>query len=102
MKMFSVKQISLIQKINLLLPGMAHKKATAVICRHCYFVNENEFSFCTNCGYPLHNKQLVEAFNDRIEQRTNLLFKAETSVMVARIVLYIMASFLSMGIFFYF
>jgi hypothetical protein len=102
MKMLSSKQILAIQKINLLLPGVVHKKTAAVICRHCYSVNENEFSFCTNCGYPLLNKQLVEAFNKRIQQRTNLLSKAETSVMIARIVLYVMASFLSMGIFFIF
>jgi len=100
--MFSSRQILSIQKINSLLPWVERKKPAAIICRHCHYINENEFSFCTNCGYPIRNTQLVDAFNKRIQQRTNLLFKAETAVLVARIVLYVMASFLSMGIFFIF
>jgi ribosomal protein L37E len=100
--MFSARQISSLQKIHALLPQPENKSGMAVICRHCYYVNENKFSFCTNCGYPLHNKLLEEAFQQRVRQRTNLLSKAETSVLVARTVLYVMASFLSMGIFFIF
>ena len=100
--MFSARQISLIQKINTLLPHVERKNSSAGLCSHCTYINENEFSFCTNCGYPLQNKLLTDAFNKRIQQRNNLLFKAENAVMVARIVLYVMGSFLSMGIFFIF
>jgi hypothetical protein len=100
--MFSARQILLIQKINALLPHVERKNSSAVLCSHCTYINENEFSFCTNCGYPLQNKLLTDAFNKRIQQRNNLLFKAENAVMVARIVLYVMGSFLSMGVFFIF
>lgn len=100
--MFSERQILLIQKIHSLQPQVAPKKPFAVLCMHCSYINENEFSFCTNCGYPLQNKLLTDAFNERIQQRTYLLFKAENAVLAARIVLYVMASFLSMGVFFIF
>ena len=100
--MFTVKNILFIQAINALQPQVDRKKPVAVLCNHCAYVNENEFSFCTNCGYPLQNNQLTDSYNQRIQHRTNLLFKAESAVMVARIVLYVMASFLSMGIFFIF
>lgn len=102
MKDNACKNISVGQKINTLLPVVNNKKPEAEICRHCLYVNETEYSFCTNCGYPLHNTQLIDAYKNRIQQRKNLLFKAETSVLVARIVLYVMASFLSLGIFFIF
>src|ERR1044072_6003421 len=100
--MFSAKQIAHIQKINLLLPVFVHKAPDAMLCMNCSYINENGFSFCTNCGYPLQNKLLVDVFNKRIQQRTYLLFKAENAVLVARIVLYVMAAFLSLGIFFLF
>jgi hypothetical protein len=100
--MFSPAWILVIQKINKLLPEVKTQKPGAVVCMHCMYVNENEFSFCTNCGFPLHNKQLIRAFEKRKAQRMNILFKAENSVLVARIVLYVMASFLSLGIFFIF
>ena len=100
--MFSERQISSIQKINSMQPQVVRKKPSAVLCLHCSYINENEFSFCTNCGYPLQNKLLTHAFNERIQQRTHLLFKAENAVLAARIVLYVMASFLSMGVFFIF
>jgi len=100
--MFSEKNILLLQRINALLPHVERRKPSALLCRHCSYVNEMEFSFCTNCGYPLHNKLLEDVFYKRIHQRTNIRFKAESSVMFARTVLYVIGSFLFMGIFFIF
>jgi hypothetical protein len=100
--MFPESKIALMQKINSLLPELERKKPSAVVCRHCDYVNEMEFSFCTNCGYPLQNRLLEDVFYKRIRQRTNMLFKAENSVTVARIILYVIASFLSTGVFFIF
>ena len=88
------------QKINLL-PDVL-EKPKADICAHCNYVNKTEYSFCTNCGYPVHNQLLVDIYHKRLQHRTDLLYKAESSVLVARIVLYIMASFLLLGIFFVF
>ncbi|HEX5154601.1 MAG TPA: hypothetical protein VFW07_24310 [Parafilimonas sp.] len=100
--MFPEKNILLLQKINALLPHVDRREPSAVLCKHCTYVNETEFSFCTNCGYPLQNSLLEDVFHKRIRQRTNILFKAESSVMFARIVLYVIGSFLFMGIFFIF
>lgn len=100
--MLSEKQIMHVQKIYLLLPELQQQKPLAVVCFHCAYINEIEFSFCINCGFPLQNKLLTDAFNKRIQQRRNLLFKAENSVMISRMVLYIIASFLSIGVFFIF
>ncbi len=100
--MLSLKQILSLQKINSLLPKTECKNAEAIICAHCNYVNENNYSFCTNCGYPVKNFSLVEAYNKRLQQRNSFLFKAENAVLAARIVLYIIGAFLSMGIFFIF
>ncbi|MEO8710954.1 MAG: hypothetical protein ABI405_02465 [Parafilimonas sp.] len=96
------KNIETVQKINALLPDEHIKKPEAEICRHCLYVNNTGNSFCTNCGYPINNMELIDVYKKRIQQRTNLLFTAENSVLVARIVLYVMASFLSLGILFIF
>ena len=96
------KKFSTVERLNKLLPAIQRARPCAEICRHCNYVNENEYSFCTNCGYPLHNDLLVDIYHQRVQQRTELMFKAETSVLVARIVLYAMASFLLLGIFFIF
>ena len=100
--MLFAKNIAYIQKINRLLPQFTVDEARASICNHCNYVNENDYVFCTNCGYPVQNYQLLNVYQQRIQQRTHFLFKAENAVLVARIVLYIMASFLSLGILFIF
>jgi hypothetical protein len=100
--MLPEKYISLLQKINSLLPKIESKKSQAAICRHCSYVNENDYNFCTNCGYPIQDVQLVNVYQKRLQQRKHFLFKAENAVFAARIVLYIMAAFLSLGIFFIF
>jgi len=100
--MLSNKQILSVQKINALLPQPGRKKMSATICYYCRYINETEYSFCTNCGYPLHDNVLVSAYKKIIRERNTALFKAESSVLVARIVLYIMGAFLSLGIFFIF
>src|SRR4051794_25561054 len=99
--MFSLRQVAFIKKVNAFLPQPERKNGAAVICKHCGYINKNEYSFCTNCGYPLQNKS-ADAFNTRMKQQDMLLFKAKTAVTAARLVLYMMASFLSMGVFFIF
>lgn len=100
--MFTAKSILLITAVNALLPQAKHKSSVAAICSNCTCVNENEFSFCTNCGYPLQKKLSANAYKKRIQHCKKLLIKAENAVLVARMVLYVMASFLLMGIFFIF
>ena len=89
-------------KANYLLPHIQRGEATATICHHCLYVNETTYSFCTNCGFPLKNLQLVPAYHQKLKQRSSFLVKAETSVLFARVILYVIAAFLSLGIFFIF
>lgn len=100
--MLSRKQISALQKIHALLPQPMLKKPQAVICSNCNYVDEAEYLFCTNCGYPLKNKMLVHTYQKKQQEKNTLLFKAESSVFFARIILYVMGTFLSLGIFFIF
>jgi hypothetical protein len=98
----TAKNISYLQTINNLLPRVGCEQPVAIVCNHCSYVNETFYSFCTNCGFPLKDPQLVSAFNEKQQQRNHFLFKAETAVMFARVVLYVIAAFLSLGIFFIF
>jgi hypothetical protein len=100
--MLSEKNISYLTNVNALLPKISSKEAQYCICKHCNYVNENEYFFCTNCGYPLKDKMLVSDYHKRIQQRSRVLFRAENAVLVARVILYFMASFLSLGILFIF
>jgi hypothetical protein len=90
-----------VNKFNLLLPAIK-PNTVADICAHCGHVNKSEYSFCTNCGYPLRDELLIDAFYKKLKERNELLFKAENTVQVARVILYVMALFLLPGIFFIF
>ena len=91
-----------VNKFNLLLPAIKRNTTTADICIHCTHINKPEYSFCTNCGYPLQDKLLIDAYYKKLKERNELLFKAENTVQVARIILYVMAFFLLFGILFIF
>ena len=84
------------------LPMISYKKSNAVICDHCNYVNDIDNSFCTNCGYPLQDKLLINSFYKKLNEQKDLLFKAQNAVFVARAVLYIMALCLFSGILFLF
>jgi len=98
----TAKNIAYLQKLNNLLPLGERSQTLATICNHCSYVNETAYSYCTNCGFPLKNLELVSVYNDRQRQRNHFLFKAETAVTFARVVLYVIAAFLALGIFFIF
>ncbi len=90
------------QKLNNLLPVIERKLNAANICMRCDHVNKTKYLFCTNCGYPLHDKFLEEVYYKNLKARNELLFKAENAVLIARIILYVMAAFLLCGILFIF
>jgi hypothetical protein len=100
--MLSEKNILYLSKLNALLPKIANKAVHKCICGHCGYINEIEYFFCTHCGFPLKNKLLVNTYYQRIQQRSHVLFKAQNAVLVARVILYCMAFFLSLGILFIF
>jgi hypothetical protein len=98
--MRQAKKISA-EKINHLLPAI-HPSMSAEICSHCGYINKTEYSFCTNCGYPLHDAVLADNYFKVLKEKKQLLYRAESAVLVARIILYVMGGFLLPGIFFIF
>lgn len=100
--MFSAENILYIQQVNALLPQPVKAKPAAFVCRHCNYINETTFLYCTNCGYSLQNKPECIGGNQHIDQHKADLLRAENTVVAARLVLYVIASFLSLGFFFIF
>src|SRR3954470_16270623 len=88
--------------INKILPKVKHEDASLAICSRCRFVNEASNNFCTNCGYPVKEKETSALYHVRMKQRKELLRKGEKSVNAARIVLYILSVSLLTGIGFLF
>src|SRR4051812_28359596 len=88
--------------INKIVPKVKRANPLYSICTRCRFVNETSNNFCTNCGYPIKEKETSALFHVRMKQRKELLRKAEKSVNTARIVLYILSVSLLTGIGFFF
>jgi ribosomal protein L37E len=88
--------------INKIIPKVKRADALHSICTRCRFVNEASNNFCTNCGYPIKEKETSALFLVRMKQRKELLRKGEKSVNAARIVLYILSVSLLTGIGFLF
>lgn len=99
--MFTTEEILIQQQINALQPQPPRIKHTAIICTRCWQVNENHYFYCTNCGAVLQASQ-QEVYKQKFQYNHYLLFKAQAAVTAARVVLYVMASFLSIGILFVF
>lgn len=89
-------------EVNKVLPRLKHVDATYSICSKCRFVNETSNNFCTNCGYPLKEKETSALFQIRTKQRKELMQKGERAVHAARVVLYILSVTLLTGIGFLF
>lgn len=88
--MQQAKKISA-KKINHLLPAVQKSIATE-ICSHCNQVNKTEYSFCTNCGYPLQNAVLANNYFKLLKEKKQLLHQAESAILIARIILYVMGA----------
>jgi ribosomal protein L37E len=84
--------------INKVLPKVKHADAQHSICSRCRFVNEALNNFCTNCGYPVKEKETSALYHVRMKQRKELLRKGEKAVQAARVVLYILSVLLLTGI----
>src|SRR3954452_884377 len=96
---FSAKKNIDINKVS---PKVKHEDASLAICSRCRFVNEASNNFCTNCGYPIKEKETSALYHVRMKQRKELLRKGEKSVKAARVLLYILSVLLLTGIGFIF
>jgi|SRR5215831_3387211 len=88
--------------INNVLPKVKRSDALYSVCNQCRYVNDAANNFCTNCGYPVREKETSALFHVRMKQRKELMRKGEKAVNAARIVLYILSVSLLTGIGFLF
>ncbi len=88
--------------INRVLPQVKNADAQYSICSRCDYVNDASNNFCTNCGYPVKEKETSALYHVRMKQRNELLRKGKKAVGTARVVLYILSALLLTGIGFLF
>lgn len=72
------------------------------ICKRCLYVNAADNNFCTNCGYPVKEKESSALYHVRMKQRKEVLRQGERAIQTARIVLYVLAIALLSGVGFLF
>lgn len=90
-------------KTDTLFPKIKSQNILYCTCSRCRYLNKATNNFCSNCGYPVKEKEENSAlYHIRIKQRKELLVKGEKAIQSARIVLYILAIFLLTGIGFLF
>ncbi len=56
------------KKNHHLLPAVQQSISTE-ICSHCNHVNKTKYSFCTNCGYPLHDAVLADNYFKLLKEK---------------------------------
>ena len=85
-----------------LLPILKRPVIFYCICARCNYVNAIANNFCTNCGYPIKEKENAALYHVRFKQRKELLQKGEKAIQAARVTLYILSALLLTGIGFFF
>lgn len=70
---------------------------TACACRKCKYVNHIHNHFCTECGFPLHNENLITDYYNRIHHLKDLKVEAQTSILITRVFLFCMGGFILTG-----
>jgi hypothetical protein len=91
-----------IKQVHKHLPHIKPRDTSASCCIKCFYINETANNFCTNCGYPLHKGETLLFYQFRNKQRKELLRQSMYSVQVARVLLYVIAAFFTVGIGFLF
>lgn len=91
-----------IKQVHNHLPHIKSGTVSGKCCSRCFYVNNTSNIFCTNCGYPFHSGESILLYQFRIKQRKELLQRSKRYVQVARILLYVIAAFCTVGIGFLF
>lgn len=84
------------------LPHIQTGTVSGNCCGRCFYVNDNTNNFCTNCGHPMHGGESLLLYQFRIRQKKELLQQSKSAIQFARVLLYIMAAFCTVGIGFLF
>jgi len=101
-KSFAIINSEKIKQVHKHLPHIKPGNTSGSCCTKCFYINEPGNNFCTNCGYPLHKGETLLLYQFRNKQRKELLRQSIYSVQVARVLLYIIAAFFTVGIGFLF
>jgi hypothetical protein len=88
--------------LNQFLPTFKRPISLYCTCARCNYVNVSANNFCTNCGYPIKEKENAALYHVRFKQRKELLRKGENAIQTARVTIYILAALLLTGIGFFF
>ena len=101
------KSITSIDNIRLsevykLRPHIETPAAENTNCSRCFYINESANHFCTNCGYPIHDGETLLLYQLRNKQRREMLNQSKHAIVVARVLLYIIAAFFTVGLGFLF
>jgi hypothetical protein len=90
-------------KTDILFSEIKFQNIQHCTCPRCRYVNKLVNNFCTNCGYPIKEREEESAlYHVRVKQRTEMLRRGEKAIQSARVILYILAIFLLTGIGFLF
>ena len=89
-------------RVNRLQPT-PHRTHHSGICGKCRYVNNVRYSFCTNCGWPIHETpELLSLYHFRAKHRKDLLQQFNRAIYQARIALYVIGALCTSGIGFLF
>ena len=66
-------------------------------CRKCSYINYINNIYCTECGFPLHDDELINRYHQRISVRKTLKEEAQTSILITRFFLFCMGGFILSG-----
>ena len=102
LRSFAIINSEKIKQVQKHLPHIKPGNTSGSCCTKCFYINEPGNNFCTNCGYPLHKGETLLLYQFRNKQRKELLRQSIYSVQVARVLLYIIAAFFTVGIGFLF
>ena len=85
------------------LPAVSRVKVRLICCSHCSFVNQTEYKFCTNCGYPIYpDTDNLRRYEVRIETRKKVQRTCWIKIEQARNALYVVTAFSMLGVFYVF
>jgi hypothetical protein len=85
------------------LPQVSRSDAGLLCCCNCSFVNQKEYRFCTNCGFPIYSdSDSLYRYQMRLESRKKLQRQCCVKIEQARNSLYVIAAFSMIGIFYVF
>ena len=90
-----------LKKINYL-PLIKRGEPLYNVCSRCHYINQDDYKFCSNCGFPVKGDDTHTLYMLRTRQRKEILNQSEKAIAAARNTLYVLAAFCTVGVGFLF